>query len=290
MERYIELKNSIKNFFSKPSAIIGFIIFMIYVIDALLVQFAPWTLGIKNPNVLQENFNNPIPQPPSLKHPLGTIASGIDLLNAIEVAIKVDLYYSLIIVFTVAVIGTIIGLISGYIGGLLDEILMRITDIFFSIPYLLLAIATGFTLGRSFESIAIALIVVWWPLYARYARGQTLSIKRAPFIDASKVAGLSDLKIITKHILPNVLPFIFVQISLDLGAVMVVFSTLSFIGLITNVQTPELGYLTSLGLNYIQMAPWAVIFPAVAIALFALAMTLIGDRLRDMIDPRRGSQ
>ena len=187
MEKYKEFKNSMKIFFSEPSAIIGSAIFMIYIIDALLVQFTPWILGIKNPNVLQENFVNPIPQPPSLQHPLGTTASGIDLLNAIEAAIRVDLYYSLIIVFTVAIIGTLIGLISGYIGGLFDDILMRITDIFFAIPYLLLAIAVGFALGRTFESMAVALIVVWWPLYARYARGQTLSIKRTPFIDVRKL-------------------------------------------------------------------------------------------------------
>jgi len=289
MEKYTEFKNSIRIFFSKPSVIIGFIIFMFYVIDTLIVQLTPWMLGIQNPNVLQLNFINTVPQPPSLQHPFGTTASGIDLLNAIEAAIRIDLYYSLVIVFTVAVIGSIIGLLSGYIGGLLDDVLMRITDVFFAIPYLLLTIAVSFVLGRNFESMAIALIIVWWPLYARYARGQTLSIKRSPFIDASKIAGLSDFKIMIKHILPNVLPFIFVQISLDLGAVMVIFSTLTFIGLIPDVQTPELGYLTSLGLGYIQTAPWAVFFPAVTIALFTLSVTLIGDRLRDMVDPKRRS-
>jgi len=289
LERYSELKNSLKIFFANPTAVAGFIIFMIYVIDALIVQFAPWLLGIKNPNVLQENFVNPIPLPPSPQHPLGTTYPGIDLLKAIEAAIRIDLAFSLIIVLGGAAIGATLGIISGYIGGLLDDVLMRITDIFFAIPFLVLAIAVGFALGRNYESMIIALIVVWWPLYARYARAQTLSIKRTPFIDAAKIAGVRDFKIMIRHILPNVLPPIFIQISLDLGSVMVIFSTLAFIGLIPNASIPELGYLTSLGLNYLQSAPWTVIFPGLAITLFALAVNLMGDGLRDVIDPRRRS-
>lgn len=289
LERNSELKNSLKIFFTNPTAVAGFIIFMIYVIDALIVQFAPWLLGIKNPNVLQENFVNPIPLPPSPQHPLGTTYPGIDLLKAIEAAIRIDLAFSLIIVLGGATIGATLGIISGYIGGLLDDVLMRITDIFFAIPFLVLAIAVGFALGRNYESMIIALIVVWWPLYARYARAQTLSIKRTPFIDAARIAGVRDFKIMIRHILPNVLPPIFIQISLDLGSVMVIFSTLAFIGLIPNASIPELGYLTSLGLNYLQSAPWTVIFPGLAITLFALAVNLMGDGLRDVIDPRRRS-
>jgi len=289
VERYSEFRNSLRIFFSNPSAVAGFIIFMLYVIDALIVQFDPGLLGIKNPNVLQENFINPIPQPPSPKHPLGTTYPGIDLLHAIEAAIRIDLFYSLIIVLSGAAIGSILGILSGYVGGLLDDVVMRITDIFFAIPYLVLAIAISFVLGRNYESMVIGLIIVWWPLYARYARAQTLSIRRMPFIDAARIAGVRDLKIMIRHILPNVLPPIFVQISLDLGTIMGIFSVLAFIGLIPNATIPELGYLTSLGLNYLQTAPWTVIFPGLAITLFALAVNLMGDGLRDVIDPRRRS-
>mgnify|MGYP001772536985 CR=1 FL=1 len=289
MERYSEFRYSLKIFFSNPTAVAGFIIFMIYVIDALIMQFDPRLLGVKNPNVLQQNFVNPIPLPPSLQHPLGTTYPGIDLLHAIEAAIRIDLFYSLLVVLGGAAIGATLGIISGYIGGLLDDVLMRITDIFFAIPYLVLALAVGFVLGRTYESMVLALIIVWWPLYARYARAQTLSIKRTPFIDAAKIAGVRDFKIMIKHILPNVLPPIFVQISLDLGSIMVIFSVLAFIGLIPNASIPELGYLTSLGLNYLQSAPWTVIFPGLAITIFALAVNLMGDGLRDVIDPRRRS-
>jgi len=166
---------------------------------------------------------------------------------------------------------------------------MRFTDIFFSIPYLVLAIAVGFTLGRSFTSMVIALIIVWWPIYARYTRSLTLSIKESVFVEAAKAAGASMVRIMFKHILPNTLPPVVVQISLDLGSVVGVFATLAFIGFIPNANTPELGYLASLGLNYVQSAPWTVIFPGLAITLFALSVNLMGDGLRDVIDPRRRS-
>lgn len=289
-ERYSELIISLKIFFGNPTAFIGFLIFTLYVIIALIVQFNPSLLGIRNPNVLEMDFANPIPQPPSISHPLGTTYPGIDLLKGILAAIRIDLYYSFLVVIGGALIGTLFGIISGYKGGILDDIAMRITDVFFSIPYLILALAISFVLGRTLDSMVIALIIVWWPLYARYARSQTLTVKRMPFVDAARVAGTSDFKIMIRHILPNVLPPIFVQISLDLGVIMVIFSVLAFLGLVANASLPELGYLTELGLNYIQSAPWTVIFPGLVITLFALAVNLMGDGLRDVIDPRRRSE
>jgi len=183
----------------------------------------------------------------------------------------------------------VIGVISATIGGLMDEIVMRITDIFFSVPYLILALAVGFVMGRNLTNMSLALVIVWWPIYARYTRSQTLSTKESTFVEAAKASGVGRLKIIFKHILPNALPPVFIQVSLDLGSVMVIFSTLAFIGFIVTASVPELGYLTSLGLNYVQSAPWAVIFPELIITIFALAVNLLGDGLRDVIDPRRRS-
>jgi peptide/nickel transport system permease protein len=138
-------------------------------------------------------------------------------------------------------------------------------------------------------NMSLALVLVWWPLYARYTRSTTLSTKEFTFVEAARASGVSRIRIIFRHILPNSLPPVFIQFSLDLGAIMVIFSTLAFIGFITNASVPELGYLTSLGLNYVQTAPWAVIFPGVVITIFALAVNLLGDGLRDVIDPRRRS-
>jgi len=281
------LRLSLTIFFSNKTALVGFIIFLAYVFDALLVQFFPFILGIKDPNVLEFNYSETIPQPPSFEHLLGTTAFGLDLLKAIMQAIRIDLGYASLIVISGAFIGSFFGIISAYLGGWIDEFLMRITDIFFGIPYLVLALGVGFALGRTIESMVLALIIVWWPLYARYTRSLTLSIKEQAFIEAAKACGVSNFKIMFKHIFPNTLPPVLVQISLDLGIVMAVFATLTFIGFLPTGRLPELGYLTSLGLNYIQIAPWATIFPGLAITVFALAVNLIGDGLRDVIDPRR---
>jgi len=289
-QRRIEnLKLSLDVFLSNKAAVAGLIIVMLYVIDAIIVQVAPSILGIMHPDELIPNFISPAPLPPSWAHPLGTTYPGIDLLKSILKAIRIDLFYSAFVVIIGAAIGSVIGVISATIGGLMDEIVMRITDIFFSVPYLILALAVGFVMGRNLTNMSLALVIVWWPIYARYTRSQTLSTKESTFVEAAKASGVGRLKIIFKHILPNALPPVFIQVSLDLGSVMVIFSTLAFIGFIVTASVPELGYLTSLGLNYVQSAPWAVIFPGLIITIFALAVNLLGDGLRDVIDPRRRS-
>ncbi|MGD0994982.1 MAG: ABC transporter permease [Candidatus Bathyarchaeia archaeon] len=282
-------KLSMSVFFANKVAVVGLIIIMIYVVDALIVQFFPQLLGITNVGSLVPNFINPAPSPPSMAHLFGTTYPGVDLFTSTIKAIRIDLFYSVLVVAIGAAVGSLIGVISAYVGGLMDEIVMRITDVFFSIPYLILALAVGFVLGRSLLNMSIALAIVWWPLYARYTRSQTLSTKEFTFVEAAKASGVSRVKIMFKHILPNSLPPVFIQISLDLGSIMVIFSTLAFIGFIANASVPELGYLTSLGLNYVQTAPWTVIFPGLAITLFALAVNLVGDGLRDVMDPRRRS-
>jgi peptide/nickel transport system permease protein len=280
---------SISVFLANKGAVIGLIIAMAYVVDALLVQFAPQLIGISSPNTLVENFYNTVPMAPSWAHPFGTTYPGVDLLTSMVKAVRVDLAYSVLVVAIGAAVGSVVGVISANVGGLMDEIVMRITDVFFSIPYLVLALAVGFILGRSLLNMSIALAIVWWPLYARYTRSQTLSTKESTFVEAAKASGVSRTKIMFKHILPNALPPVFIQISLDLGSIMVVFSTLAFIGFIVNANVPELGYLSAQGLGFIQTAPWTVIFPGVAITLFALAVNLVGDGLRDVMDPRRRS-
>jgi peptide/nickel transport system permease protein len=282
-------KLSLSVFFANKAAVVGLVITLIFVADALIVQFIPQIIGITNPGSLNYNFLNPAPSPPSTAHLFGTTYPGVDLFTSMVKAIRIDLFYSVLVVAIGAAVGSLIGVMSATVGGLMDEIVMRITDVFFSIPYLILALAVGFILGRSLLNMSLALAIVWWPLYARYTRSQTLSTKEFTFVEAAKASGVSRLKIMFKHILPNSLPPVFIQISLDLGSIMVIFSTLAFIGFIANANVPELGFLTSLGLNYVQTAPWAVIFPGVAITLFALAVNLVGDGLRDVIDPRRRS-
>ena len=284
-----ERKLSIQVFLSNKPAVAGAIIVLAYVADALIVQFAPWLIGIKHPFTIIPNFINSTPQPPSWRHPLGTTYPGIDLLRAIVKAIRFDLAISVAVVLPGAAIGIVIGIIATYFGGWIDDVLMRLTDIFFSVPYLVLAVAIGYVLGRTITSMVYALIVVWWPLYARYTRSVTLQVKEMTYIEAARAAGASNWKIMFKHILPNALPPVLVQASMDLGTIMLTVSALAYIGFLPVANIPELGYLTTLGIDYVNIAPWTVIFPGMFIVIFAVGVYLMGMGLMDVINPRRRS-
>jgi len=284
-----ERKLSLQVFFSNKLAVVGLVIVLAYVADALIVQFAPWLIGLKHPFEVIPDYSNPVPQPPSWRHPFGTTYPGIDLLRAVIKAIRLDLGLSVAVVVPGALLGIVIGIVATYFGGWIDDVLMRLTDIFFSVPYLVLAIAIGYALGRTITSMVIALIIVWWPLYARYTRSVTLQVKEMTFIEAARAAGASNYKIMFRHILPNALPPVLVQMSMDLGTIMLVISGLAFIGFLPVANIPELGYLTTLGLNYINTAPWTVLVPGVFIVIFAVAVYLLGMGLMDVINPRRRS-
>jgi len=284
-----ERKLSLQVFFSNKLAVVGLVIVLAYVADALIVQFAPWLIGLKYPFKVIPDYSNPVPQPPSWKHPFGTTYPGIDLLRAVVKAIRFDLGLSVVIVVPGALLGIVIGIVATYFGGWVDDVLMRLTDIFFSVPYLVLAIAIGYALGRNITSMVIALIIVWWPLYARYTRSVTLQVKELTFIEAARAAGASNYKIMFRHILPNALPPVLVQMSMDLGTIMLTISGLAFIGFLPVANIPELGYLTTLGLIYINTAPWTVLVPGVFIVIFAVSVYLLGMGLMDVINPRRRS-
>jgi len=303
--RYDDLKLSTRVFFANKTAVVGLVIFLLFMGDAVLVQVAPGVLGIQYPDLAfapdftqtHDQCIGAAPDPPSGQHILGTTEFGLpgigclDMLELILKAIRVDVALSFFVVFLGAALGTVLGVASGYAGGLIDEGLMRFTDIFFTIPYLILALSVGYVLGRTLLNMALALVIVWWPLYARYTRSLTLSTKEATFVEAARAAGSGTGKVMFKHILPNVLPPVFVQISLDVGTVILVFSTLAFIGFLpSNAYLPELGYIANQGLDLAQLGYWwTVIMPGLAITLFSLAVNLMGDGFRDVIDPRRRS-
>jgi peptide/nickel transport system permease protein len=281
-------KLTLKILMEDRSSVAGLVIVVAYALIAIIDFVHPQLIGVHNAYSMIPDFTNPVPAPPVWpSHPLGTTFPGVDLYQAIMAAIRVDIWYSFLIVLGGAIIGTMIGVMAAYFGGYLEEILMRFTDIFLSIPYLPFAIAVGFFLGRELNNISLALVIVWWPLYARYARGQALSTKENAFVEAAKASGVGNWGIMIKHIVPNVLTPTFVQISLDLGTVVQVFAALSFIGFATsNPLLPELGTLISDGFQYAVTAPWTVIFPGMAILIFAIGMNLLGDGLRDALDPR----
>jgi len=287
MARFDQTKLTLRILFENVTSAAGLLIVLGYIMIAIIDAVHPQLIGVVNAFEEVPDYTNPVPQPPSLQHLFGTTYPGIDLYQAVIAAIRVDLWYSFVIVLAGALVGILVGVVAAYYSGFFDEILMRITDIFLSIPYLPFAIAVGFVLGRGLDELSLALVIVWWPLYARYARGQALSIKENAYVEAARASGVGSWGIITKHIVPNVLTPVFVQISLDLGTVVQTFAALTFIGFASaNPLLPELGKLISDGFPYAISAPWLVIFPGVTILIFAVAMNLLGDGLRDALDPR----
>lgn len=278
-------------FLRSPLATVGFLILLVYLADIVYVQFF-----VVSPDLMAPNFSRTIPLAPfwwPAGNPaggwMGTTYPGLDLTDGIVKAIRIDLIYSILVVVTGALIGSMVGLYAGYRGGLFDEALMRATDVTYSIPFLILAIAVGFAFGkRDFLTVNIVLLVLWWPPYARLVRAQTLSVKEMKFVEAAKIAGASDARIMMRHVLPNTLAPVFVQVSLDLGVVPQVFAALNFVGFNQgNPFLPELGNLIQIGwANGFLSYPWTVVLPSLALLIFTIAVNLVGDGLRDVMDPR----
>jgi peptide/nickel transport system permease protein len=286
--RLREYRLTLKILLESPSSTAGLVIVLAYAAVAVIDFTYPSLIGVQNAYSLVPDFMNSVPTPPVWPtHPFGTTFPGVDLYQAVMSAIRVDLWYSLLIVLAGAAAGTVVGVFAAYVGGYVDEVLMRFTDIFLSVPYLPFAIAVAFVLGRALDNISLALVIVWWPLYSRYAYGQALSLKENAYVEAARASGVGTWGIIFRHVIPNVLTPIFVQISLDLGTVVQVFAAMTFIGFASgNPLLPELGTLISNGFQYAVAAPWVIFFPGVAILIFAIGMNLLGDGLRDALDPR----
>jgi peptide/nickel transport system permease protein len=199
---------------------------------------------------------------------------------------QTSLRICLMVVAISTLIGVILGGLAGYFGGAIDEVLMRITDVFLSIPYLILALAIAAALGRSIDHIMEAMIITWWPTYARLLRGQVLAIREQQYVEAARSVGASNSRILFRHILPNSFAPLLVEITLDLGAVLLVAAGLSFIGLGASPGTAEWGLMISEGRTVMFHAWWYVTFPGIAILLVVLGFNLLGDGLRDVTDPK----
>ncbi len=224
--------------------------------------------------------------PPNSEHFFGTDDFGRDIYSMVIYGTQISLKICLMVVLSATIIGIFLGGIAGYFGGKIDEILMRVTDVFLSIPYLILAIAVAAALGRSIENIMMALILVWWPQYARLLRGQVLSIKENQYVEAARSIGSSNFRILFRHVIPNSFAPLLVQITLDLGAVLLVAAGLSFIGLGAPPGTAEWGLMISSGRMHMFHSWWYVTFPGLAIVVTVLGFNLLGDGIRDITDPK----
>lgn len=224
--------------------------------------------------------------PPTSAHWLGTDDYGRDLLQIIILSTRLDISAGLIIVGADLFIGILLGAFSGFVGGKFDEVMMRITDIFFSIPGLVLALAVAAALGRGLNNLILAIIIVGWPGYTRILRGQVLAEKERLYVDALRSLGIGRFRIILRHVIPNTIYPVLVQATLDVGGIILTFAGLSFLGFGATALTPELGRLITTGQTYIFQAPWLVAFPGLVILIISLAFNLMGDGIRDVLDPR----
>ena len=223
--------------------------------------------------------------PPSAHHWFGTDDYGRDLFSLVLLAAHLDLRAALTVVVAALAIGIFLGALAGFVKRL-DEPLMRITDVFLSIPSLVLAMAIASVLGRSIENLAIALVFVSWPIYCRLMRGQVLTEKEKPYVRALTTLGVGRTRMIIRHIIPNTLFPVIARAPADVGLILITLAALSYIGFGPGPYVPEWGSLVAAGQAYIFQAPWLVLFPGAAIFLTSLSLNLVGDWARDVFDPR----
>lgn len=277
--RIKELKHSARLFSKSPLAILGLVIIIAFFLIAI---FAPY-LATYPSNYM--NVLNPDQNPDSV-HILGTDEYGGDIYSKIIWGSQISLQIGFMVVASAIAVGAIVGSISGYYGGIIDELFMRVTDIFLGFPSLVLAMVICAAMGGSITNVMIAMAIVWWPMYARLIRGQVLSIKERKYIEAARAIGASDMRIIFRHIVPNSFSPIIVQATLDLGSVIITAAALSFIGLGAQPGAAEWGRMVSDGRQALQFHWGETTFPGIAILLVCLGFNLLGDGLRDILDPK----
>lgn len=268
-----------------PTTAVG----MVIIVTMLAVAaFAPWLTEANLPDPYQMPRDwAALNQPPGTPgHPLGTTSTGGDVLYGIIWGARTSLQLSLIVVSVTVAIGVTVGSLAGFLGGRFDSVLMRVVDVFLSIPELILALAIAAILGPSLSNIILAIAVVFWVKYARIIRGQIIHVKQNEYVDAARVMGDSQLRIYLKDVLPNSITPVVVQATLDMGHVVLIGATLSFIGL-AEAGLAEWGVLVSDGQTGISAGRWwTSTFAGLMIFLWSLAFNLVGDGLRDALDPR----
>lgn len=256
-----------------------------FVVVALLAPL----LGLSDPQsqALRKRFRPPVwEERGTWEHPLGTDRLGRDILSRIVWGARISLAAGVVTVLLASAFGAAVGLVAGYYGGRVDAALMRFTDATMSFPVILLALILAVTVGPSFTNVVIAIAVILWARYARVVRAQVLTLMQLDFIAQSRIAGAGAWRIISRHLFPNTLNTLVVLVTLQIGYVIIVEASLSFLGAGIPPPTPAWGSMIAEGREYVTSAWWASFFPGLAILLVVLAFNLIGDWLRDTLDPK----
>jgi peptide/nickel transport system permease protein len=259
--------------------LVGLIIIIILVFVALF----PGMVAPREPDAL--NMKAAL-RPPGLEVPFGTDRYGRDILSRVIYGTRVSLGVAFSSVAMALVIGSILGLISGYFGGIWDILISRVMDVIFSFPMLLLAIALAAMMGPGTENAIRAITIVNIPFFARVVRGSTLAVRQLEYVQAAQLVGARHRRILTRHVFPNVVSPLIVQASVTIAYAILTEASLSYLGLGTEILTPTWGNILNEGRTYLQQAPWISIFSGMAIMVAVLAFNLVGDGLRDALDPR----
>jgi len=292
--RLRELKFTLYRIFRNPSAIIGFSLLIFFTSVAVFApQIAPPKYA-HNPYLMPHKGFSPTPKPPDENHIFGTTAGQYDIFYGVVWGTRTAFKIGLFVVIIAGFVGVTLGAIAGYFGGLIDEVLMRITDVMWALPTLVLAMAIVVAFGRGLDNVMIALALVKWRDYVRVMRSSILTLRELDYVQAAKVMGVSNFKIMLKHLLPNGIYPVLVMASMDIGSMVIVAAFMSFIGLGAPKGYADWGQMVALARNYIVGPPddplkyWhAIAIPGICIILFVLAWNLIGDALRDAFDPKQ---
>lgn len=262
-----------------PMTLMGSAVVALLVLVAI---FAPW---IATHDPIAQNLGNAL-QAPSAAHWFGTDEYGRDVFSRLVYGSRITLYIIALVTVIVGPIGLMVGTVSGYFGGIVDAFFMRITDIFISFPSLVLALAFVAALGPGLEHAVIAIALTSWPPIARLARAETLSLRKADFVVAVELQGASSSRIILRHIVPMCLSSVIIRLTMNMASIILTAAALGFLGLGAQAPLPEWGAMISTGRRYMLECWWLVAVPGATIMLVSLAFNLLGDGLRDVLDPR----
>ncbi|MBW1778639.1 MAG: ABC transporter permease [Deltaproteobacteria bacterium] len=268
--------------FRNPVTTFGALILVLLIATAL---FAPYIAPFPDQGRGLSNLEERL-APPSLRHPLGTDNLGRDILSRLIFGARISLKAALLVVSIVVLVGVPLGLIAGYIGGKVDEFIMRFADMILAFPSLLLAIAIVASLGPNLFNALIAISLPWWPWYTRLMRSQVVTVKESPFIESARAVGVSSVRIMLRHILPNCLSPIIVQATLDMGYIVLSIAALGFLGLGTQPPAADWGVMVSDGREFFLKQWWISTFSGGAIFLSVLGFNLVGDGIREAMDPK----
>jgi peptide/nickel transport system permease protein len=277
--RGLTWRDVVKHLFRNPLSLVGIVIILGLCILALLAPYiAPHDPYATDPiNKLQ---------PPSKRNPMGTDGLGRDVWSRVLYGTRISLWIAFLILIISGTLGTVIGIISAYLGGFWDNVLMRITDIFMAFPQLILAMAVAAALGPSLTNVVLAISFGAWTVFARLARSRAIAVVQEDFVEAARACGAGHFRLLFVHILPLALSPVIIQGTLSMGGIILTAAGLGFLGFGAQPPSPEWGLMVSEGRNFMPHAWWVSTFPGLAIMITVLGFNLLGDGIRDILDPR----